>query len=225
MDKKTSNRFFFLFSITIFTFGQVLLFVLDIVWYLQIIFGLLFIGIISAGLRYQAYIFIMRVVTPISIGLLSMLIYEYAYSFEISSQFLDASFKVSFHIERFFEVLAILYAVITAFLLWKGLTDHDLLKQTLNAEASTIRSIVSYTTYFDRKKGNNHLLVNNIRNNFAMYINHIMKDGSIKTNNRNNTILEQNINNITQLSLSDKNDEIALAIVMQRLGELSSYKI
>jgi len=56
-----------LVSITAFLLGQIMLYLIEAPIYAQVLYGVLFIGMLI-GYRYNYYIFIIRVVTPITIG-------------------------------------------------------------------------------------------------------------------------------------------------------------
>lgn len=220
--ERLSNPKPFIFSGLSFLAGQALLFLLDFDAIFQIIYGLFYVGLFVSGIKNQSYIFIARIVTPINIGFLFLLLYKYVYSIDASADFLNASVKSTFQVERFFEVLSNLYAMCTAFLLWKGLTDHDKLKSILKDEANTIDSICNFLKYFDCQE--NIIRVKNLRNLFKKYIDNAMNSGKFSSNSKNTKVIEDMINEIRYIEPNDKNDEIALSEIMKEINNLSAIR-
>ena len=208
-------------SIIAFLLGQLMLYLIEAPVYAQILYGLLFIGMLI-GYKYDYYIFIIRVVTPITIGIFFALLYNYAYGISGISDFLHASSKIDFMIEKFFKVISTLYAITTAFLLWKGLNDHDNLKQAINEEAATIRNIINYTYYFHTKE--NIRASQNIIELLTIYANNILSNERIVSKAKNEEVLMNLIKETEKIDPADKNDEIALEEIMRSITHLSRIR-
>jgi len=121
-----------------------------------------------------------------------------------------------FFIQLFFQVLATLYAVCTAFLLWKGLTDFDDLRHALRSEADEIQSILNLMSYFDQDPESeqgvgdnaedtkiNQGYLNKLRLNFRDYIANILRDGKITPSQGNFRILRSSVRVIGKLETKD----------------------
>ena len=208
-------------SITAFLLGQIMLYLIEAPLYAQILYGILFIGMLI-GYKYNYYIFIIRVVTPITIGIFFTLLYNYSYGLEGVKNFLAASYKIEFMVEKFFKVVSTLYAITMAFLLWKGLTDHDNLKQAINEEAATIRNIINYTYYFHTE--NNIRAAENIIDYLVNYAKNIISQGRIISRSTNDEILFRITKETEKIEPEDKNDEIALKEIMRGITHLSRIR-
>ncbi len=101
------------------------------------------------------YVPVARIVLPICYGLFAVGLFSIGYGVITGSDFYTAGnfgirtqavipFKAE---DSFFNALTVLFSIMAAFLLWKGLTDFDKLKETLNQEAETIWAIVFLTSY------------------------------------------------------------------------------
>ena len=212
----------FVASGIVFLVGQAMLFFLKMPVTVQLLYSLLYIGVLFTGLRYQGFVFITRVVIPITIGLIILSIYEISYNFEASKNFLDASFRVENHLNRFFQVMSTLYAICTAFLLWKGLTDHDSLKLALKDEANTIHSLYNYLKYFESTEKNKSVFL--LRKLIFEYIENVLVDGRIATNQKNSVVLEKMVDYSGAIEVKDQNDVVALEQIMKEINYLSTYR-
>lgn len=124
-------------------------------------------------------------------------------------------------IDNLFDILSVIYAVSTAFLLLKGLGDHDQLKLALNEEAGTIRSIAHFSSYFtDHGKDENAYLVKDIKYNLINYIENLILGHEIAENEDNDKILENLVRKISKLELKDHNDNAALSELMKEFNSL-----
>ena len=202
-------------------FGQLMLYLIGVSIVIQIIYAMLFIAVFF-GQKSQGYIFIYRIATPIAIGIFFTLLYHYAYSIDYIKYILDASFRVSFLLDKYFNVVSTLYAISTAFLLWKGLSDYDFLKSELNSEASLIKCIISFTHYFEGE--HNLSIVNDIKKIFVKYIKNILDGDRIVNHKKNDELLDLCISKTSEIKTEDLNDEIALSEIMKGLSDLSKIR-
>ncbi len=212
------QRALFLVTLGMFTAGQLMLYLIGASLEVQVLYGLLFIGVIFFHESYS--IFIYRILTPISIGIFFTLLYTYAYSIDALSMILKASFRLNFMLEKFFTVISTLYAICIAFLLWKGLTDHDNLKSELNREASIVRNILSYTYYYNTKE--NIECANKIKRLLSVYMTNIIDKNANES--ENDKILKECIEETSRIDPADVNDEIALSEIMKNLTELGEAR-
>ena len=208
----------------VFLFGQIIIFVLSFPAWTQIGYAALFIIAIFAGSRKNYYIFVIRVVTPVSVGFLSMLIYKYAYTFDITFKFLEASVRIMSYIENFFSFVSVLYAITTAFLLWKGLSDHDQLKHALNDEASKVRGILYYTAYFNQSSKTNTKEMRELKQYLHDYVANIIEREKAISNEHNDIVISNIISIVSNIEVEDENDKIALGEIMKEISELSSIR-
>ena len=208
----------------VFLFGQIIIFAMSFPTWTQIGYAALFVLAIFAGSRKNYYIFVIRVVTPVSIGCLAMLIYKYAYTFDFTYNFLEASVRVMSYIENFFSFVSVLYAITTAFLLWKGLSDHDQLKHALNDEASKVRGILYYTSYFNQNTKTNAKEVRIIKQHLHDYVQNIVDRDRAISNEHNDVVLSNVISIVSNIEVEDENDKIALGEIMKEIGDLSTIR-
>jgi hypothetical protein len=208
-------------SITAFMLGQIMLYLIDAPASAQILYGLLFVGMLI-GYKLDYYIFIIRVVTPVTIGIFFALLYNYSYSTEGIADFLSSSFRINFMVDKLFKVISTLYAITTAFLLWKGLSDYDSLKQAINEEAATIRNIINYTYYFHTE--DNIRTARNITRLLVEYADNILAQNRIISRAENEEILFKLIKETEKIDPADKNDEIALEEIMRGITHLSRVR-
>lgn len=217
MENKKIARFL---TIGAFIIGQLLLFLVKSPAYIQIAFALLFVAVLYSrdGL---GYIFIYRVVTPVVIGIVFLTLYHYVYNIDFLGHILRASFRVSFMLDKFFNVVSTLYAITIAFLLWKGLSDYDNLKTELNNEASMIRNIINYTEYFENE---NKEIAQNIKSNLKKYIENIFTGDRIRNHKDNDKVLSDCIKHISIITPHDFNDEVAISEIMKSISDLSKIR-
>ena len=208
----------------VFLFGQIIIFILNFPVWTQIGYAALFVIAVFAGSRKNYYIFVIRVVTPVSVGFLSMLIYKYAYTFDLTYNFLEASVRVMGYIENFFSFVSVLYAITTAFLLWKGLADHDQLKHALNDEANKVRGILYYTAYFNQNTKDNIKEMIELKHSLHDYVANIINREKAISNEHNDIVLSEIISIVANIDVEDENDKIALGEIMKEVSELSSIR-
>lgn len=178
-------------------------------------------GVLLAGSRTFGFVFIYRVMVPLCFGILMVWLYRTAYDYQWSTDFLSASGTNFQYLELLFDILSTLYAICTAFLLWKGLTDHDSLRQMLSDEANYIERLVGYLHYFDLNKPENKRFANGLQNRFLRYIDNIVDGGEIRVSKENALILRECGDLIAGVKPEDDNDKIALAETMKGLSDLA----
>jgi len=172
--------------------------------------------------RYEVAAF--RVIGPVTIALIMTTIYIYL-SPSFTLAIIGPTDRVVTYsrsqIDNLFDILSVIYAVSTAFLLLKGLGDHAQLKLALNEEAGTIRSITHFTSYFtDHGKDENTEHVTRIRDNLIEYIKNLITGHEIAENQDNDEILEDLVRRISQLESKDHNDHAALSELMKEFNAL-----
>ncbi len=177
--------------------------------------------VLIGGSRRFGFVFIYRVMVPLAFGLFMVWVYREAYSITIMANFLSASRSNFQYLNLLFNILATLYAICIAFLLWKGLADHDMLRQMLSDEASYIERLVGYLYYFDLKNPKKQQFAKQLLAHLYRYIDNIVVGDEIKVNSENSTILRETVILVSSIEIEDQNDEIALAETMKSLSDLS----
>lgn len=200
--------------------GQLMLYLIGANVIVQALYALLFLSVFFSR-ENLGYVFLLRVATPMSIGISFTLLYHYAYGIEPLKALLTASFQVTFMMDKFFDVISVLYAIVVAFLLWKGLTDYDLLRLELNREASIIRKLAYYTRYFDDPADRNPATIVRLMRD---YITNIMDGDRVVGCKGNNAIIKRCIDAAAHIEARDLNDQIALEAIMQGIGDLSEIR-
>lgn len=178
--------------------------------------------VLLAGSRNFGFVFIYRVMVPLFFGLLMVWLYREAYEIAVVADFLSASRNNIDYLNWLFDILSTLYAICTAFLLWKGLTDHDTLRQMLSDEANYIERLVGYSHYFDLRKLENQQFAQALLAKLDRYIHNIVDGEEIKVSAENSIILRECVDLVSELDASDDdNDKIALAETMKSLSDLA----
>lgn len=219
-SKKKTNYSPVVVTVLVFIVGQLLLFNLNASWQVQILYAVGFVGLFVAGSRYHNYVFIYRVMIPIVVGLVFISIYREAHNIQPVSKFFSASLNQWKYLDLLFSVLSTLYAICTAFLLWKGLTDHDELRKLLREEANEIQRIIGFMHYFDLGERKNTAHINKMRENFLVYVKNIVRGDRVEAHIENYQILRKSIDSIANIKVVDANDQIALAEIMKGLSDL-----
>ena len=192
---------------------------------LQIGFFAIYLGLFFSGTWVLGfYVFVYRAMIPLTIGFIALLGYDEAYQFTRMANLLDASRENFKSLEMLFEILATLYAICTAFLLWKGLTDHDNLRKLLGNESSYIERLVGYLHYFSPSEGNNEETTHQLRVNISTYIENLVYGEKIRASEANTKLLRDCGFLISKIELSDDNDKVALAETMKSLSDLTSAR-
>lgn len=192
---------------------------------LQAIFFTVCVGLFFSGSwALGFYTFVYRAMIPLTIGFLILFAYDQAFSNPYFKSLLIGSNDNFKSLEMLFEILSTLYAICTAFLLWKGLTDHDNLRKLLGNESSYIERLDGYLHYFNSDVGNNADIIYNLRINISEYIGNIIQGDKIKASEKNTKLLRECGYLISNLSLKDANDRVALAETMKSLSDLASAR-
>ena len=188
----------------------------------QVLFCLGYAFVLLAGSRQFGFVFIYRVMLPLTFGLLLVWLYQSAYSVAPVADFLSASRANQEYLRWLFDILSTLYAICRAFLLWKGLTDHDHLRQMLSDEANFIERLVGYVHYFNLNKTKNQTFACGLLGNLRDYIDNINQGDEIRASEENGQILRDCVNLISGVDSSeDDNDKVALAETMKSLSDLA----
>lgn len=177
--------------------------------------------VLVAGSRNFGFVFIYRVMLPLLFGLLMVWLYREAYNMSAIADFLSASAANITYLNWLFDILSTLYAICTAFLLWKGLTDHDTLRKILSDEANYIERLVGYLHYFDQKKEANRVMVLSLLENLRGYIGNILVDEGIQASEENTRILRASVDLIASFEPEDHNDRVAVSETMKSLSDLA----
>ena len=175
-----------------------------------------------AGSRNFGFVFIYRVMVPLFFGLLLVWLYREAYQFPSVASFLSASASNQNYLEWLFSILSTLYAICTAFLLWKGLTDHDTLRQLLSDEANFVERLVGYLRYFNLQKPANQDFAEQVLSNLHQYIENIVAGDEIRVSTENSDILRACVGLVSSIEANeDENDRVAVAETMKSLSDLA----
>lgn len=201
--------------------SQLLLFRLESPILLQAAYFLGYLGVLSVGTRTFGFVFIYRVMIPITFGILFVALYKEVYLIPELASFLESSRTNEKYLVLLFDILATLYAICTAFLLWKGLTDHDNLRLILSDEANYMERLIGYMRYFDMSKKKFQDMAARIHVIFHAYIQNIVGEDEIKVSKENSVLLRQAVEVISEIKPEDDNDRIALAETMKCLSNLA----
>lgn len=211
-----------------FFINQGLLFYLDALIFVQIACVIGFAFVLSAGTAAFGFVFIYRVMVPITFGIVFLSLYKFGYDPDLSPDWLSRFLRVGesnfLFLNLLFDITSVLYAICTAFLLWKGLTDHDKLREALSDEANQIERFIGYLDYFDLKKKENKEFCTSILAKFKKYIENIVEGDEIKISSENSEIIRGSSGLIAKLEPQDENDQIALTEIMRSLSDLASAR-
>lgn len=209
-------------AVTSWAFSQFILFELGVGVSYQILYCGGYAFVLVAGSRNFGFVFIYRVMVPLLFGLLMVWLYKVAYEIPTLADFLSASRANIQYLTWLFEILATLYAICTAFLLWKGLTDHDTLRRLLSDEANFIERLVGYMHYFDLSKKDNIDFAQGMLIKLHQYIQNIIVGEEIKANQENSGLLRETVMLVASVDAeNDHNDKVALAETMKSLSDLA----
>ncbi len=196
----------------------------------------------------RLYVTTARVVLPITYGIFALALFSVGYENIAGSDFYNVStfgidqenFKFEAE-DNFFNAITVLFSVVSAFLLWKGLTDFDDLKIALNEEAEKIWAIVFLTSYL-REKGDksaaniqNIKATDNIRNAFKSYLETAIGVSEIEKKSRekglkrlrtSDDVIDKCVEETKKIIVKpgDENDRIALEEIMKNLSSLVSIR-
>ena len=193
------------------------------------------------SLRDYSYTINARILFPISVGLFFVSLYHYFPTLMEN----DAANVLSVYgitnpggsdpllNQTFFEVndlfkdaVTVLYAICVAFLLLKGLSDYDELKQILYSEANEVRTISDFATYFlDSERPNeNFPIILKLRRLLCDYLGNMLAGNKVRTAPENEHVLEDCIIAVGKLKTLDTNDKIALEEIMKGLSTISEMR-
>lgn len=205
-------------------------------WMVALILAPLVLAIFN---RYKdvSYTINVRILLPISIGLFFVSLYHYFPSVMADETSMLSKYGVQnlgkgigsefFQVNGLFkDAVTVLYAICVAFLLLKGLSDYDELKQVLYSEANEVRTISDFATYFmtSGEPVKNHPVVLELRQNLCAYLTNMLKGHKVITAEENEQVLEDCIVTVGNLTTKDKNDEVALAEIMHSVSKISSLR-
>jgi len=214
----------FLIAISSGLISQFVLYKLGAAIHFQIMFALGYVLILVAGSRTFGFVFVYRVMLPLSIAITAVYCYRLAYEQAMVADFLAASKNNFAYLELLFDILATLYAICTAFLLWKGLTDHDNLRKLLSNEANNMERLLGYLHYFSFDNTTNLSAASIIRKQLKDYIRNVLDGNKIVVNKKNSEVLRECGRQISLLEPDDANDQVALAETMKALSDLTSAR-
>lgn len=192
---------------------------------------------VTSRFKDWTYTINVRILLPISIGLFFVSLYHFfptlmaeepsmlaRYGLGGQENDLNASF---FEVNDLFkDAVTVLYAICVAFLLLKGLSDYDELKQVLYSEANEVRTITDFATYF-MNSGNpkdSYPIVLELRQHLCAYLGNMLHGNRVKTVHENEQVLEDCIVTVGKLKAVDDNDEIALAEIMRSVSTISGLR-
>lgn len=221
IGNKSRNIWAGLIAILAFAGGQLFLYLLEAPMWLEVAYCVGFLGLaFGSTARHHSYVFIFRVYVPVVVALGLTWLYFWFHAQPQFAAVVEVSrFKFSY-IELLFTILSTLYAICTAFLLWKGLSDHDMLRHVLRDEANQIQKVLGFLHYFDLGKPCNRQLAMNLRRNLQTYVTNILHGDHIQSHEENFRILRQSIFHISAFELEDENDRIALSEIMKAMSDL-----
>jgi len=218
-------------AITSLLVSQMLLWQLSVPIPMQIAFFICYLFTLATGSRTFGFVFIYRVMVPLTFGIIMVWVYRWSYDIQPLADFLNSSKSNFQYLELLFDILATLYAICTAFLLWKGLTDHDTLRQMLSNEANLIERLIGYLHYFNDRSAENRAFTQKLRNNLLSYVKNIVRGDQIRMNPENSELIRKSVLLISDVKIykdSDYNDRVALEqtiICMSDLAMARSQRI
>lgn len=190
-----------------------------------------------------------RIVMPITYAMFAVALFSYGFDNLASSDFytltnfgVETDRNFVFEAEdNFFNAITVLFSVVAAFLLWKGLSDFDVLKEVLNEEAETIWAIVFLTSYLRENNGTdedneNILATNNICTALQNYLTKAIgiqgiqrsqdRNSSIEMLKKSDRLVDDCVEQTKKIVIKkgDENDRIALEEIMKNLSNLVSVR-
>ena len=187
-----------------------------------------------------------RIVLPMAYACFAVALFSFGFSNLAISDFynirnfgINDEIKFTFQAEdNFFNAITVLFSIMSAFLLWKGLTDFDRLKEVLNEEAETIWAIVFLTTYLredtdDRENRQNIDATDKICEYFDEYVckatgvsEKSKRAESIIALKSSDRLVDQCVAETKKIIVKkdDENDRIALEEIMKNLSHLVSVR-
>lgn len=187
-----------------------------------------------------------RVVTPLAYALFAVALFSYGFDNVANSDFynignfgVDSDRNFVFEAEdNFFNAITVLFSIMAAFLLWKGLTDFDKLKETLNEEAETIWSIVFLTSYLreDKRSSENDINISATDKICSILQGYLQKAIGVSSKDdkysglevlkRSDRLVDECVEQTKRIVVkeNDENDRIALEEIMKNLSNLVSVR-
>ncbi|MEM8777186.1 MAG: hypothetical protein AAGF53_19350 [Pseudomonadota bacterium] len=206
-------------------------------WFVLVLLFPLILVPASNIFKLYSYTINVRIIFPISVGIFFVTLYhvfpEFAsdeqsslsvYGVSNAGDTLDAAlFKVN---DLFKDAVTVLYAICVAFLLLKGLSDFDELKQVLYSEANEVRKISDFATYFmasgDPVKNYNSILA--LRCLLRDYLSNMLRGRKVVASADNAVVLQDSLLTVGELVPVDYNDRVALEEIMKGVGNLASLR-
>lgn len=197
---------------------------------------------ITTRLSQFSYTLNVRILFPISVGLFFVALYRFFPEMMAEPELAEGTIMTLDRLgignasnvgDSFFEVndlfkdaVTVLYAICVAFLLLKGLSDFDELKQVLYSEANEIRTISDFTTYFMTSgfPEENRDTVYTLRSHLSRYLENMLVGTKVVTNVQNEQVLQDCLISVGRLKAFDENDQIALGEIMRGLSNISSLR-
>lgn len=191
------------------------------------IFCIFFIIIFNANSENSSfYIYSIRIFVPIGISILTISIYKY------TSQFISVEYTVyqnTAPFSAFIQIVSTLYAVSIAFLLLKGVQDHDELESLIGKKCSNVRSISDYLYYFEedvvyyKEKKSIIDIRKYLKNYLVAFI--VLIESEFSEIEKKNLSIQQKIlrEKISKLDCKDENDKVALQEIVKSSNLLSDH--
>ncbi|KAB7616161.1 DUF4239 domain-containing protein [Amylibacter sp. SFDW26] len=205
-------------------------------WYYVLIVALPLLLSSFPRLKNYSYTINVRILFPISIGLLCVCFFHYfphlmipdtgtlspsTYGIKNDTGSVTQDF---FAVNPIFkDAVSVLYAICAAFMLWKGLTDFDELKHVLYEEANEVKTISDYSNYFivSGEIEYHKPYVLTLRKKLFSYLENMLQGNKIVANSKNEDVLEECMATVGKLNPGDFNDQIALGEIMKSLSRIS----
>jgi hypothetical protein len=187
-----------------------------------------------------------RIVTPLAYAMFAVALFSYGFDNIASSDFytlnnfgIESNEKFVFEAEdNFFNAITVLFSIMAAFLLWKGLNDFDKLKETLNEEAETIWAIVFLTTYLreEQASSENEMNIAATDKICAILQDYLHKAtgvsrqqdkmSSLEILRKSDRLVDECVEQTKKIVVKagDENDRIALEEIMKNLSSLVSVR-
>lgn len=210
-------------AVVAFILGHFFMMHLELSPAIHIIYMVAFLGLFAKTTSSHNSVFVFRVIIPIVVGLGLVSLYRYLYQVPEAIDFLSASARNNFYLERLFQSLSTLYAIMTAFLLWKGISDHDDLRLVLKDEGSQIQSVIGFLNYL--KSPANKKYTHEVRKKLATYLERIVQGESITAHEGNYDLLSDIRTDIGKMEANGKKESVAVAEIMKGLNKLFQIRM
>ena len=125
----------------------------------------------------------------------------------------------------FFQITATLYAIVTAFTLWRAMADLDQLKATVRDEATKLTALLSFLDYFDNVEDEgSQKALKGIRMALRDYSVHVIARAWVGVGHANAERLKHCIDLVEDLKTPEENDKAALHGLINGLSDLSMIR-